>query len=171
MHAKPTHDLAEELQALQRVICTLFPRHKDGLPSRRGRLLLDLIKLVKQKAEVIWTLKCQDVWRSDRHCSVGFALRCDLEILHVYIQKPGVLQTEAIVSVFFGTATAWPLLKIPLIQRELALGMVTPLNAVIEEGRDQHTKANIPGLLEGLPKILVPKEPNMNIIKTAQVGG
>lgn len=97
MSSPSIKELEQQLRTFKKEIHQRFLFDK-GAPSRRGYLLLAFLKCIKEKAREVWYLRRQDCPRPDRHYPVGFALKCDLEILGHYLQNGGSVTKETIVS-------------------------------------------------------------------------
>jgi hypothetical protein len=97
MSSPSQEELDQQFKTLQTEIRQRFPITGRS-PSRRGVLLLDVGNHIRTKAAKVWSMGLQSRPRPDRHYCVGFALKCDLEILGHYLQIEGSVSTETIVS-------------------------------------------------------------------------
>ncbi|GAA5992735.1 hypothetical protein JCM10908_006905 [Rhodotorula pacifica] len=124
--------LEDDLKTLENQILKRFTR-SDASFSSKGRLLLELVALIKEKASAVWRANRQHVLRHDRLSDVGTALTGDLEILHDYLTYYDKSISEAGIH--------------PWI-----LAIIVPLNQAIYQTSDQ--KADVPSskLLDGLPQ-------------------
>lgn len=97
MSSPSIDELDQHFRALKREIRQSFPS-EDGPPSPKVRLLVEVLKHVNTKAKQVWSVRRQNRLRPDRHYNVGFALKCDLEILDHYLRIDGQFSTSTVVS-------------------------------------------------------------------------